>query len=109
MGWSEGFDKNIRDNIKVVTSDILEYDGMKRIIKDTVEAFIKITESDKTIGEVINAGSNHEISIGDLVNKIIKLSKKNVNIVCDDDRLRPEKIEVNRLWADNTKIKKLRN
>ncbi|PRR82850.1 NAD-dependent 4,6-dehydratase LegB [Clostridium vincentii] len=76
-------------------------------VKDTVEAFIKIAESDKTIGEVINAGSNHEISIGDLVNKIIKLSKRNVRIVCDNDRLRPEKSEVNRLWADNNKIKQL--
>lgn len=76
-------------------------------VKDTAEAFIKIAESDKTIGEVINVGSNHEISIGDLVNKIIKLSKRNVSIVCDEDRLRPEKSEVNRLWADNNKIKQL--
>lgn len=76
-------------------------------VKDTAEAFIKIAESDRTVGEVINAGSNHEISIGDLVKKIIKLCNKNVSIVCDEDRLRPEKSEVNRLWADNTKIKQL--
>jgi len=76
-------------------------------VKDTAEAFIKIAESDKTIGEVINVGSNHEISIGDLVNKIIKLSKRNISIICDEDRLRPEKSEVNRLWADNNKIKQL--
>ncbi|MBU3190614.1 NAD-dependent 4,6-dehydratase LegB [Clostridium bowmanii] len=76
-------------------------------VKDTVEAFIKISESDKTIGEVINAGSNHEISIGDLVNKIIKLSNRNASIVCDVDRLRPEKSEVSRLLADNNKIKQL--
>jgi NAD dependent epimerase/dehydratase len=73
-------------------------------VKDTAEAFIKIAESDKTVGEVINAGSNHEISIGDLVNKIIKISKKDVKILCDEERLRPDKSEVNRLWADNKKI-----
>jgi len=76
-------------------------------VKDTVEAFIAIAESDKTIGEVINAGSNHEISIEGLVKKIIKLTEKDVKILCDEDRLRPEKSEVNRLWADNSKIKEL--
>ncbi|MCY6958627.1 NAD-dependent 4,6-dehydratase LegB [Clostridium brassicae] len=76
-------------------------------VKDTAEAFIKAAESDKTIGEVINAGSNYEISIGDLVKKIIELTGRDVKIICDDERIRPEKSEVNRLWADNTKIKEL--
>lgn len=76
-------------------------------VKDTAEAFIKIAESDKTIGEVINASTNNEISIGELVNKIIKLSGKNVNVICDNDRIRPENSEVNRLWGDNKKIRKL--
>lgn len=76
-------------------------------VKDTAEAFIKVAESDKTIGEVINAGSNYEISIGDLVKKIIELTNNEVKIICDDERIRPEKSEVNRLWADNTKIKEL--
>lgn len=76
-------------------------------VKDTAEAFIKIAESDKTIGEVINASSNYEISIGDLVKKIITLSGKNVKIVCDEDRLRPENSEVNRLWGDNSRIKEM--
>ena len=76
-------------------------------VKDTANAFIKIAESDKTIGEVINAGSNHEISIGDLVEKIINITGENVKIICDEERLRPEKSEVNRLWADNKKIKDL--
>ncbi|KDR94769.1 NAD dependent epimerase/dehydratase, LLPSF_EDH_00030 family [Peptoclostridium litorale DSM 5388] len=74
-------------------------------VKDTVEAFIKIAESDKTIGEVINSGSNDEISIGELVKLIIKITGKDVEIVCDEERIRPQKSEVNRLWADNTKIK----
>lgn len=76
-------------------------------VKDTAEAFIKVAESDKTIGEVINAGSNYEISIGDLVKKIIELTNNEVKIICDEERIRPEKSEVNRLWADNTKIKEL--
>ncbi len=76
-------------------------------VKDTAEAFIKVAESDKTIGEVINAGSNYEISIGELVKKIIQLLRQDVKIICDEERIRPENSEVNRLWADNTKIKKL--
>ncbi|PRR75460.1 NAD-dependent 4,6-dehydratase LegB [Clostridium thermopalmarium] len=78
-------------------------------VKDTAEAFIKVAESDKTIGEVINAGSNYEISIGDTAQKIIDIIGADVKIVCDEERIRPEKSEVNRLWADNTKIKKLTN
>lgn len=78
-------------------------------VKDTAEAFIKVAESDKTIGEVINAGSNYEISVGDTVQKIIDIIGKDVKIICDEDRIRPEKSEVNRLWADNTKIKELTN
>ncbi|AEB75680.1 NAD-dependent 4,6-dehydratase LegB [Clostridium botulinum] len=76
-------------------------------VKDTAEAFVKIAESDKTIGEVINAGSNYEISIGDTVKKIIELIGHDVKVLCDEERIRPEKSEVNRLWADNTKIKNL--
>lgn len=76
-------------------------------VKDTVEAFISVAESDKTIGQVVNVGSNHEISIGDLANKIIEIIGEDVNIICDEERFRPEKSEVNRLWADNKKIKEL--
>ncbi|KOM96821.1 NAD-dependent dehydratase [Clostridium botulinum] len=76
-------------------------------VKDTVEAFIKVAESNKTIGQVINAGSNYEISIGDTVRKIINIIGKDVKILCDEERIRPEKSEVNRLWADNRKIKEL--
>ena len=56
---------------------------------------------------MINAGSNYEISIGDLTKKIINLMGIDVKVICDEQRIRPEKSEVNRLWADNTKIKKL--
>jgi len=76
-------------------------------VKDTAEAFVKVAESDKTIGEVINAGSNYEITIGDTVKKIINIIGEDVKIRCDEERIRPENSEVNRLWADNTKIKTL--
>lgn len=76
-------------------------------VKDTAEAFIKVAESDKTIGEVINAGSNYEISIGDTVKKVIEIIGSEIHILCDDERIRPQNSEVNRLWADNTKIKTL--
>jgi len=76
-------------------------------IKDVVEAFIKVAESPKSVGEVINIGSNFEISIGELAKKIISLIGKNAEIVTDPSRLRPPKSEVERLWCDNTKAKKL--
>ena len=76
-------------------------------VKDTAEAFIKIAESERTIGEVINSGSNYEITIGETVKKIISIIGKDVKILCDDERLRPENSEVNRLWADNAKIREL--
>lgn len=76
-------------------------------VKDTAEAFIKVAESEKVVGETVNTGSNYEISIGDTVKKIIDLIGKDVAIICDEERMRPEKSEVNRLWADNRKIKEL--
>lgn len=79
-------------------------------VSDTVEGFIKIAEADdRVLGEVINIGSNFEISIGDLANKIISLMNKDVKIKFDESRVRPSKSEVERLWADNRKAKKLIN
>ena len=76
-------------------------------VEDTVEGFIKIAESPKSVGEVINVGSNQEISIGDLADKIVLLTGRNVEIIFDATRIRPEKSEVNRLLADNSKAKEL--
>jgi len=72
-------------------------------VKDTVEGFVKIAESDKTIGTVTNIGTSKEISIGDLARKIIALIGQDVKLISDDERIRPEKSEVNRLCADNAK------
>ena len=76
-------------------------------VKDVVEGFIKVAESSKSVGEVINIGSNFEISIGDLANTIISLAGKSAEIITDPARVRPQDSEVERLWCDNTKAKRL--
>jgi NAD dependent epimerase/dehydratase len=76
-------------------------------VDDVVEGFIKASESERSIGEVINIGSGLEISINDLANKIISLIGKKVRIVLDPKRVRPPKSEVERLIADNSKAKEL--
>jgi NAD dependent epimerase/dehydratase len=76
-------------------------------IDDTVKGFIAVAESEKSLGEVINIGSNYEVSIGDLVQTITDIMKVEIEIKTDDDRLRPEKSEVERLWADNKKAVQL--
>ena len=73
-------------------------------VKDTANGFISIYESDKTIGEEINIATQQEISIGDLANELIRQINPNAKIICDEDRLRPEKSEVNRLLGANAKI-----
>ncbi len=76
-------------------------------VKDTCRGFIALTESEKTLGETVNIGSNSEISIGDTLNLIKNIMHSDVEFVIDQQRLRPEKSEVNRLWCDNRKIKAL--
>ncbi|MDT4763423.1 NAD-dependent 4,6-dehydratase LegB [Sphaerochaeta sp. PS] len=78
-------------------------------VKDTVQGFIEIAKSDKTIGEEINIASQKEISIGQLATELIRQINPQAAIVCDEERLRPEKSEVNRLLGSNEKIKKLTN
>lgn len=76
-------------------------------VKDTVNGFIKIYESSKTIGQEINIATQQEISIGKLANELISQINPNAKIVCEEERLRPEKSEVNRLLGANAKIKEL--
>lgn len=76
-------------------------------VKDTCSGFVSIAKCDKINGEEINIGSNFEISICDTLNLIKKLMNSDVNFVVDQARLRPKNSEVNRLWCDNSKIKKL--
>ncbi len=76
-------------------------------VDDTVEGFIKIAESSSSVGEIINIGSNFEISIGDIAKNIIAIIGNNKEIVTSTERVRPDKSEVERLWCDNTKAKDL--
>ena len=76
-------------------------------VEDSCRGFIALAEEDKTIGETINIGSNFEISIADTLNIIKELMQSDVKFITDQQRIRPEKSEVFRLWCDNTKIEKL--
>lgn len=76
-------------------------------VRDTAAGFIAIAESDRTIGEEINIATQQEISIGELAEEIIGQINPNAEIVCDGQRLRPEKSEVDRLLGSNAKIKEL--
>jgi len=76
-------------------------------IKDIVRGFIAVAESEKSVGEVINIGSNYEISIGDTVDLIAEVMGADIEVETEQVRVRPEKSEVDRLWADNSKAKKL--
>ncbi len=78
-------------------------------VEDIVDGFIRAGECPGAIGEIINLGSNSEISIGDLAQLISKYLDKNIEIESEQDRKRPEKSEVERLIADNTKAKQILN
>ncbi len=78
-------------------------------VKDVVNGFIEIAKSNKTIGEEINIATQSEISIEDLAKEIINQINPKAEIVCDKERIRPEKSEVERLYGSNEKIMKLTN
>ncbi|MBW2003499.1 MAG: SDR family oxidoreductase [Deltaproteobacteria bacterium] len=76
-------------------------------VEDTCRGFIALAECDKAVGDTVNIGSNSEISIGDVFNLIKEMMQSNVEVIKDDERLRPEKSEVYRLWCDIKKIRDL--
>lgn len=76
-------------------------------VKDTANGFYEIFRAEKTVGEEINIASQKEISIGQLAEEIICQINPAAQIVCDEERLRPEKSEVNRLLGSNEKIRQL--
>ncbi|MGO9173600.1 MAG: NAD-dependent 4,6-dehydratase LegB [Rhodomicrobium sp.] len=78
-------------------------------VSDTVAGFIAALEAKECAGQVVNIGSNFEISIGDTAAEIARAMGVEIEIVCDDQRLRPAKSEVERLWADNSKAKEVLN
>ncbi len=76
-------------------------------VEDTCRGFLALGGCDQAIGETVNIGSNFEISIADTLNAIKELMSSDAEIVADEQRMRPEKSEVFRLWCDNSKIEKL--
>jgi len=76
-------------------------------VKDTAAGFVKVAESPRSIGEVINIGSGKGYTIQELVTTILQIMKVEKKIVLDEDRLRPENSEVFKLICDNTKSKNL--
>ena len=72
-------------------------------ISDTVKGFISALSSKSGVGEVINLGSNFEISIQDIASLIGEIMNQEIKVIDSDERIRPENSEVNRLWADNSK------
>jgi len=76
-------------------------------VQDTVAGFIAAMGSEEGLGEVVNLGSNFEISIGDTAKLIAETMNVEIEIITDEARLRPANSEVERLWADNAKAKLL--
>lgn len=76
-------------------------------VQDTVNGFIAALTSEQGLGEVINLGSNFEISVGDTARLIAEAMNVEIEVVTDEIRMRPEGSEVERLWADNTKARQL--
>lgn len=76
-------------------------------VLDTCRGFLALARCDEAIGETVNIGANFEISIGDTLNLIRELMGSEVEFLTDEQRLRPEKSEVFRLWCDNTRIREL--
>ncbi|HOQ81250.1 MAG TPA: NAD-dependent 4,6-dehydratase LegB, partial [Candidatus Cloacimonadota bacterium] len=74
-------------------------------VKDIANGFLELALTEKSVGETVNIGSRHEISIYDTVQKICKIMGSNVEIKTDKQRLRPQNSEVFRLCCDNSKIK----
>ncbi|WP_283610645.1 NAD-dependent 4,6-dehydratase LegB [Faecalispora anaeroviscerum] len=76
-------------------------------VGDTVRGFWEVARCDEAVGEVVNIGSNFEVSIGETVQMIARVMNTNVEAVTKEERVRPEKSEVRRLYADTSKAARL--
>lgn len=76
-------------------------------VRDTARGFVAVAECDAAIGQVVNVGSNYEISVGDTARLIAELMGQEVEFITDEQRMRPAGSEVERLWADNSKAREL--
>ena len=76
-------------------------------VEDTVAGFVSALESENGLGEMVNFGSNYEISVGDTVRLIAEVMNASIDIVTDEERIRPVNSEVERLWASNDKAARI--
>jgi dTDP-glucose 4,6-dehydratase len=76
-------------------------------VTDTVRGFVRVAECPEAVGQVINLGTGREVSVGDLVDTIVRLVGRRVEVTFDATRLRPDRSEVERLLADNSKARQL--
>jgi dTDP-glucose 4,6-dehydratase len=72
-------------------------------VDNTVDGFLRVAQVPEAVGQVINCGSGREIAIGDLARLIVDMVGSKSEIVCDEQRLRPQNSEVERLLACNRK------
>jgi NAD dependent epimerase/dehydratase len=94
----------IADNNQTLNLGDLSPTRDLNFVTDTCKAFVNLLAADQAIGEVVNIGSNFEISVGDVVKLIKEEMNSNIEIAIDPARIRPEKSEVFRLWCDNSKL-----
>ncbi|MBM4404210.1 MAG: SDR family oxidoreductase [Candidatus Cloacimonetes bacterium] len=76
-------------------------------VEDTCRGFIELANCQDAVGKVINIGSNYEISILQTLELIRDIMGNEVELITSEERIRPERSEVFRLWCDNTQIHKL--
>ncbi len=74
---------------------------------DTAAGFVAAAKSDQAIGEVINLGTGEGITIGELVERIMRIVGRDLPVITDDQRIRPAGSEVMRLLSNNTKAREL--
>jgi len=99
----------IAQNLKVIELGALTPTRDFSYVEDTAQGMIAALEAAEVVGEVINLGSNFEISIANMVNCIAELMGKNIKVISKKERLRPQDSEVDRLCSDNSKAKRLLN
>ncbi|MEL7625988.1 MAG: GDP-mannose 4,6-dehydratase [Anaerolineaceae bacterium] len=96
---------------QALTSDQIHLGNLKSrrdftYLDDTVDGFLKAASNGRWDGQVYNLGTGHEVTIGEITQKIFDYLKIQSEIVIDQERIRPEKSEVLRLVSDNTKAKR---
>lgn len=91
---------------QALTSDCIHLGNLQArrdftFVRDTVAGFLKAADADGVLGREINLGTGVDIGIGELAERIIAITGREVEITTDAERMRPEQSEVMRLLSDN--------